>query len=122
MITLELSEAVSLYTGVLAALAVGLLLFAELKVTKVQRSLGKQFVWHCVFCGYVYLDESSDRISQCPRCESFNSVADRHARETVPSRVALDAAAEDAAGGDPGKNTSKRKRHHQRRRGPRKRR
>ena len=122
MILLELTQALALYGIILGLLGVGIWIYTEFSMSRPQRSLGKQFLWRCVYCAYTYLDESAERISQCPRCESYNSIEDRNARE-VPLTTA-----ERAATPDPGqnedkkRNTSRRKRHHQKRRGPRSRR
>jgi predicted nucleic acid-binding Zn-ribbon protein len=78
------------------------------------------FLWRCVFCGYIYLDEAAEKLSQCPRCHSYSSEEDTHARyvKTRPSHFAV-GPQEAAESLEPRRNPSHRKRPHQRRRGPR---
>jgi hypothetical protein len=116
MIEIELKWALVLYSLILGAIGVFIWFYTELSVRRPQQYLGKQFLWRCTFCGYTYLDESVDRISKCPRCESFVAATDAQARF-----VPVDAPAEPAPLFDSGRNTSRRKRPHQRRRGPRRR-
>jgi uncharacterized paraquat-inducible protein A len=30
--------------------------------------------WRCDYCGYMYLGPGDERLSQCPRCESYNKM------------------------------------------------
>lgn len=118
MIEITLTQALAVYSVLLALLIIGIWLYTELSVRRPQRHLGQQFLWRCSFCGCTYLDETAQRISECPRCESFNSVEEAAVAGNV---AAVESSLHDPPG-DPGRNTSKRKRHHQRRRGPRRRR
>jgi ribosomal protein L37AE/L43A len=125
MIEIDLTTAVGLYSTILILIIVVIWLYTEVAVRRTQRVLAKQSLWRCVFCGYSYLDESAEEISQCPRCESFNSVGDKHAK-AVRSRTQgpLEEEVEAAARGeDDGqrRNPSHRKRPHQKRRGGRRR-
>ncbi len=119
MIQLEIGKALILYSGLLLGFAAAIWAYTEISAWRAHRTLGKQYLWRCVFCGFSYLDESAEHISKCPRCESLNSMEDKHAR-VVNVHAESPAVAE--AGSPPaGRNTSKRKRPNQRRRGPRKR-
>ncbi len=123
MIQITLYNAIILYTGVLAGLAIAIWLYTELKTRRSYRFLEHQFLWKCGFCGYSYLDESSDLISQCPRCQSFNAPEDKNVRDPllVPARRNKDPEPQPDEQ-DAQRNPSRRKRPHQRRRGPRRRR
>ena len=118
MIEIGLTQALTVYSGLLGLMIGAIWLYTELSVRRPQRHLGEQFLWRCTFCGCTYLDESAERISECPRCESLNSAeeATSWSRTEPPGPVP----AESLEG--PARNTSRRKRHHQRRRGPRRRR
>jgi hypothetical protein len=115
MIELQLSQALLLYSVLLGALAAGIWLYTELSVRRPQRKLGQQFVWKCAFCSCTYLDEHAERVSQCPRCENFNSAAES---AQSPSPRAMEP--EPPRG--PAQGSSHGKRKHRRRRGPRRRR
>ena len=122
MILLELTQALALYSVVLGLLGAGIWIYTEFSMNRPQRGLGKQFLWRCIYCGFAYLDESAERVSQCPRCESFNSVEDKNARQaplTASEREVNPNPEQDEA---KKRNASRRKRHHQKRRGPRRRR
>lgn len=122
MIALELKWALLLYSSVLGLMALFIWMYTEVTVRRPQRYLGKQYLWRCAYCGYTYLDEAGDELSQCPRCESFNSAAEEHVR-FVPtkSRRPPDAEEESRSSAEARRNPSRRKRPHQRRRGPRRR-
>ncbi len=124
MIDLELRWALVLYSGVLGAMALGIWIYTELTVRRPQRYLGQQYLWRCSFCGFSYLDEEGEQISQCPRCGSYNDADDKHARSvpTKSRRVTAEEAPAEGPSTEPSRrNPSRRKRPHQRRRGPRKR-
>lgn len=118
MITIELPQALALYSIILGAVAAGIWLYTEIGVRRPQRRLGQQFLWKCTYCSCTYLDEQAEQLSQCPRCENFNAAGESavFAVRDDGSRSALAPAPESA------RNTSRRKRHHQSRRGPRRRR
>ena len=119
MIELDLRWALLLYTAVVAAVILGIWIYTEFTVYRPQRFLGKQYLWRCTFCGYSYLDDRDDTLSQCPRCGSYNAAEDRHARLVPPpKKMATVTTVEEPS--PPRKNPSLRKRPHQRRRGPRK--
>jgi len=120
MIAIELKWALLLYASILGAMVAFVWLYTEVTVWRPRRYLGQQFLWRCTFCSYTYLDESNEHISQCPRCQSFNSATDANVR-FVPTRndgeqsPILDEDLESR------RNPSRRKRPNQRRRGPRRR-
>jgi len=118
MIEITLSQALALYSAALGLTVSGIWLYTELSVRRPQRHLGDQFLWRCTFCACTYLDEAAQRISQCPRCESFNAVEEATSRSNTSHIEETPQTTEGLAG----RNTSRRKRHHQRRRGPRSRR
>ncbi|HOZ47353.1 MAG TPA: hypothetical protein PLO37_18940 [Candidatus Hydrogenedentes bacterium] len=119
MIEITLTQALAMYSIALGLLIVIISIYTELTVHRYRRFLEKQYLWRCVFCGFTYLDEGAATISQCPRCQSYNSAEDKHARFVrvkSPAEEAPETAEETAA---PHRNPSRRKRPHQRRRGPR---
>jgi hypothetical protein len=119
MIQIQITTALALYGAVIGLLIVCIWLYTEFFVHRTTRTLEKQSLWQCVFCGYTYLDEGAQELSQCPRCASFNSATDKHAR-FVPSRARQSEEDEPSADVEPRHpNPSRRKRPHQRRRGPR---
>ena len=117
MIQISLTNALILYSSIIGILALSIWIYSEVTVRRSYRVLEKQFLWRCVFCGYIYLDEGAENVSMCPRCESYNSTQDKLARYVKsapkPAEVTQD---------EEGRNTSHRKRPHQQHRGPRKRR
>lgn len=123
MIQISLTYALAFYSTVLGILVAAIWIYTELTVRRHHRFLGKQYLWRCVFCGYTYLDESAEQVSQCPRCASYNSVQDKHARFVVTRTATIEAPHDltAPAAQEPRRNPSHRKRPHQRRRGPRKR-
>lgn len=72
MIVITLYQFVLIYAGVLLLSAAGLWLWTELRLHRRREELGRQFRWRCAFCGFVYLDDASDRHSECPQCHSIN--------------------------------------------------
>jgi len=118
MIQISLTTAVMFYSTLIGLFVLGIWVLTEISARRKYFILEKQFLWRCLFCGYIYLDEEAEKVSRCPRCESYNSTEDRHAKyvtvhhEEEPVPVADTAA----------RNTSHRKRPHQARRGPRRRR
>ena len=119
MIEIQLTTALALYGAVLGLLVAFIWVYTEFFVHRTTRILEKQSLWQCVFCGYTYLDEGAQDLSQCPRCASYNSGTDKHAR-FVPSRTRRaekDESSKNEETRHP--NPSRRKRPHQRRRGPR---
>lgn len=118
MIEISLSTALILYSSLLGLLILIIWLYTEITTRRSFYVLEQQDLWRCVFCGYTYLDQEAETVSKCPRCESFNSVTDKHAK-FVPGhqdmQMELDTDAE------PARNASHRKRPNQRHRGPRRR-
>jgi len=121
MIDIELKSALTLYSVLLGATFLAIWLYTEISVRRPQRFLGKQFLWHCAFCGYTYLDEQAHAVSRCPRCASYNDASDREARFVPPPKEARAPGDHPPAQPQVRKNPSHRKRPHQKRRGPRKR-
>lgn len=119
MIRLELTHALWMYSAVLGALAVGIWVYTEVSVRRPQRAMGKQYLWHCIICGYSYLDEQSTDLSACPQCGTILSAEDPGARELITASGVPVPAQET---GDRTKGNSRRKRPTARRRGPRRRR
>ncbi len=125
MIQITLTTALFLYGAAIICGVAMLYIVSELRARNVYRILEKQFLWRCAFCGYLYLDEDALSISQCPRCESFNTVGDaqdkavRVARQRILPHdpVTADQSDEEA----PRRNPSRKKRR-QSHRGPRRRR
>jgi hypothetical protein len=119
MIQLTLGQALILYSSLIAIIAISIWIYTEFTIRRPQRGMGKQFMWRCTFCGYVYLDDDVADLSECPQCHSFVSSSDHGAKEGfAPHSPAPEAQQKVPAQ----RNTSHRKRHHARRRGPRKRR
>lgn len=118
MIQISLTAALILYTAFLGFVALAIWIYTELTVRHSYRVLEKQFLWRCVFCGYIYLDEAAEILSHCPRCGSYTSVEDKHARY-VETAVNQEETKLDPD--RPSRDSSHRKRPHQRRRGPRRR-
>lgn len=121
MIEISLSTALVLYSAILGAMVFAIWLYTEVTVRRSYRVLEKQHLWRCVFCGYIYLDEDADTVSQCPQCESFNSVTDKRARYVPTRRAQREEKKPEEKAEEPRRNPSHRKRPQQRRRGPRKR-
>ena len=119
MIQLEITEALALYSGILMALAAAIWIITGVNAWRSHRVLGKQYHWRCYFCGFSYLDEEAEQLSECPRCKSLNSAQDKHTREIKVHRFKTDSSQDEKT--EAHKNPSRRKRPHQRRRGPRKR-
>lgn len=121
MIQISLTAALVLYSAVLGLLILTIWALAEISARRTHRVHEKQFLWRCVFCGYVYLDETAEALSRCPRCRNYSSAEDKNAR-FIPSRPTLASVEATPSGTDAdARNTSRRKRPHQRRRGPRRR-
>ena len=119
MIELTLTQALALYSAVIGSAFLGIWIFTELGAHRSHRQLEKQYLWRCVFCNYTYLDESAERLSECPRCKSINSLDDRGTRFIRPRSAVQPEAA--SVSKSPRRNPSRRKRPGQKRRGPRKR-
>ena len=118
MITIELPQALALYSILLGLLVAGIWLYTEINVRRPQRRLGQQFLWKCTFCGCTYLDEQADQLSECPRCENFNAAGEAAIFEIGNSG----ARPTDKTAAAESRNSSRRKRHRQSHRGPRRRR
>jgi len=122
MIVIAFTTALALYSVLLLIGAISIWLYTELRARRTLWVLEKQHLWRCVFCGYTYLEEDEQPISQCPRCNSLNSEKDRLARfvhsrhpQTEPIQSAMDEEM-------PRRNPSRRKNPGARKKGPRRRR
>ena len=121
MIQISLTTALALYSSILIGMVFCIWAYTEVSVSRSQRVIEKQFLWRCVFCGYIYLDEAAEKLSQCPRCHSYSSVEDKHARYVPPTLPRQETAPLEDDLFEPRRNPSHRKRPNQRRRGPRRR-
>jgi hypothetical protein len=126
MIQIGLTTALLIYGSAIVIGAVLLYFISELRATRVYRVLEKQFLWHCSFCGFLYLDENAGEISQCPRCESFNSGREAQDKAVIKAKQKLheetvEPPQPEGEGETPRRNSSHRKRHGGSR-GPRRRR
>lgn len=121
MIPLTLTQALGLYAGVLGVMVVGIWLYTELRVRRPQRGLGQQFLWHCVICGYSFLDDENTELAECPQCGTILSARDKGTREVMVVDGKVEAAPAIGPDEDPRRNPSKRKRPNASRRGPRRR-
>jgi len=121
MIQISLTTALALYSTALGVVVLAIWTYTEVTVRRAHLVLAKQFLWRCVFCGYMYLDEEAGHVSQCPQCESYNSTDDKHAR-FVKARAATYPFEEESTpppSEPPRRNPSHRKSPNKRRRGPR---
>ena len=118
MIQISLPTALAFYSAILGVILVAIWVFTEVSVRRSYHVIERQFLWRCVFCGYIYLDEEAEKLSLCPRCESYNSVEDRLARY---ADTPIHEEQTEPAPTGPRRDTSHRKRPHQRHHGPRRR-
>lgn len=116
MITLTLTQALGLYALVVGIGAAAIWLYTEVGARRMYQTARQQHLWRCAYCGYAYLDEAAETLSQCPRCESYNESPKRPTPATAPATVTTPDPEV------PRKNPSRRKRANTRRRGPRRRR
>ncbi|NIA13720.1 MAG: hypothetical protein GWP08_06530 [Nitrospiraceae bacterium] len=120
MIQISLTAALVMYSAILGLMVLTIWAYTEIVTRRSYHVLEKQHLWRCVYCGYVYLDEEAEALSQCPQCESINSSKDKRARYVKTRRSAASKETAPAAT-EHRRNPSHRKRPHQRRRGPRRR-
>ncbi|NLV45490.1 MAG: hypothetical protein GXY07_13450 [Candidatus Hydrogenedentes bacterium] len=127
MIEITFSTAILVYGAIILAGFIFLYFFSELRARHVYRVLEKQFLWRCSFCSFMYLDEDAATLSLCPRCGSYNTIADGQDRAVGMSRRYLVEAQEEQNAREkeeqvlPRRNAARRKRPGQTRRGPRRR-
>lgn len=120
MIEISLPLALILYSTAILAGAFAIWLYTEITTRRAYLVLEKQYLWRCVYCSYVYLDQEAVKHSTCPQCHCINSLADKAARYIpVPKHLKL----EEPQGPvqESRRNPSRAKRPGARRRGPRKR-
>lgn len=122
MIQLSLTQALALYSAVVFGLFAAIWTYTEVTTRQTYRSLAKQFLWRCPFCGYTYLDEAAEHLSQCPRCGSYMSEHDATDRAASSKAKQAVQKADTESDAETRRNPSRRKRPGQRRRGPRRRR
>jgi hypothetical protein len=79
MIEIQLTTALLFYGILIGLMGVAIWIYTELSVNRPQQRLGQQFLWRCTFCGCTYLDETAETVSECPRCESLNTLTDKGA-------------------------------------------
>lgn len=120
MIEISLTMALALYTGCILAGTFVIWIYTEARTHHAYQVLEKQYLWRCVYCAFTYLDEAAERMSQCPRCHSINTIDDRGAR-FVRTRLP-DLEPELQREVDQRRNASRQKRPGAKRRGPRRRR
>ena len=120
-IQIALTHALALYSAIFGIIIFLIWLYTGIAARRTHRSLEKQNLWRCSFCGYVYLDEGSWELSKCPRCESYNSADDKHARYTKLKGSKKEKAKKDDSQQMVKRNPSRHKRPGQKRRGPRRR-
>lgn len=121
MIEISLTAALALYSGIIVAGALAIWLYTEAATQRSYRVLEKQHLWRCTFCAYTYLDEAAEAFSQCPRCQSINTLEDPQAR-FVPARAQPSIPDELPREVPARRSPSRQKRPGARRRGPRRRR
>ena len=125
MIQIGLTTAMFIYGTVIVVLAIFLYFVSELRAARVYHTLERQFLWRCAFCNFLYLDESAAHISQCPRCESYNTGVDAQDKAVSVAKQRFQQRPDETHQPDeemPRRNPSRRKRPQSRRRGPRRRR
>ncbi len=126
MIRITLTAALFLYGAIIMLGLLMLYIVGELRARRVYRVLEKQFLWRCAYCGFLYLDIEAQVLSECPRCGSFNAVADAQDKVVGADKQRLqptEAVEDDAIDPEaPRRNPARRKRPGQSRRGPRRRR
>ena len=125
MIEISLTMALALYSMVLLLITMAIWLYTEIAAFRTYRGLERQNLWKCSYCAYSYLDSESERISECPRCGSFNAKEDKGARffairSRAPERPG-GVSRPEAEAPEPRRNPSRRKRSTSRSRGPRRR-
>ncbi len=72
MIRIEFSLAVSIYIVITVCAFLVFWMFFEKNTGAGPFSSDKRFFWQCNICTYVYVDSKHSKISQCPRCRSYN--------------------------------------------------
>lgn len=120
MIAISFNTALALYSGILLLLALAVWLWTEFRTRHVQRSMEEQYRWRCAFCGFTYLDDSGERLTQCPQCESWNALEDQPDQEGLVPAAATPAGDTETSREKQG--SSRRKRPGQRSKGGRRRR
>ena len=120
MIEISLPVALIVYSAIIVAGAFLIWLYTEATTRRAYLVLEKQYLWRCVFCSYVYLDQDAVKHSECPQCHSINSLEDKKARYIpVPKSAKMEAAPQPTQ--ESRRNPSRGKRPGARRRGPRRR-
>lgn len=121
MIEISLPAALIVYSAIIVAGAFLIWLYTEVTTRRAYLVLEKQYLWRCVFCSYVYLDQDAVRHSTCPQCHSINTLDDEGARY-IPVTKALKMAPEpQQPAQESRRNPARGKRPGARRRGPRRR-
>jgi hypothetical protein len=71
MIKIDFSLAVALYIFLFISIILIAWMFGRRQKDK-DLSLDPKFIWHCAVCTYTYINTKEEKISLCPRCQSFN--------------------------------------------------
>ena len=119
MIEISLPVALMVYSGIIVAGAFLIWLYTEITTRRAYLVLEKQYLWRCVFCSYVYLDQDAIKHSTCPQCHCINALGDEKARY-IPVSKAMKAEAPRETH-ETRRNPSRGKRPGASRRGPRRR-
>lgn len=120
MIEISLPAALIIYSAIIVAGAFAIWLQTEVVTRKAYLVLEKQYLWRCVFCSYIYLDNDAVRHSTCPQCGCINALEDKQARY-IPISRSREAEAIEEERTVTRRNPSRGKRPGARRRGPRRR-
>ncbi|MFP4171825.1 MAG: hypothetical protein ACLFV4_02835 [Candidatus Hydrogenedentota bacterium] len=121
MIPLPLTTALAVYSLLIALGAMVIWIYTETTSQRYRRDLGRQHLWKCLYCGYTYLDENAERMSNCPRCESINVLDENQPAAAMHPAAHHEPSSQPEQPAETRRNTSKRKRPNQRKRGPRRR-
>jgi phage FluMu protein Com len=89
MIEISLPAALVVYSTIIVVGALAIWVYTEITSRRAYLVLEKQYLWRCVFCSYVYLDQDAIKHSRCPQCHAINSLEDKNARYIPASRRAL---------------------------------
>lgn len=120
MIEISLPAALVVYSAIIVIGAFAIWFYTEVTTRRAYLVLEKQYLWRCIFCSYVYLDQDAVKHSQCPQCHAINSLEDAGARYIPASKRAL-AETVPLEKQETRRNPSRGKRPGARRRGPRRR-
>lgn len=72
MIKLSLTTAILIYIFVFVVAFLIWWAYVELKKSYNLRLVNRDRLWQCSICTYIYSSNSSDEMTVCPRCGSYN--------------------------------------------------